>query len=100
MPLVGKFGGRGLRAPLFKALFHCSQCFPAGLGHKGDPPTSTQQHFKKISGDIVLTLPSKDVFLVQPVPGRQLSSVSSGGQALQPAVLGQPAAEAERAEGE
>lgn len=38
MSLVGKFGGRGLQAPLFKALFHCSQCFPAGLGHKGDPP--------------------------------------------------------------
>lgn len=38
MSLVGKFGGRGLQAPLFKALFHCSQCFPAGLGHRGDPP--------------------------------------------------------------
>lgn len=24
MSLVGKFGGRGLQAPLFKALFHCS----------------------------------------------------------------------------
>lgn len=68
------------------------------------PPTLTRLHFKKQQQQKNLGYISKsvykDVFFLQPVLGRQLSSVSSGGQALQPAVLGQPAAEAERVEGE
>lgn len=104
MSLVEKLCGRGLQALLFKALFHCSQRFPAGLGHKCDPPPlshdcTLRNNNKKNLGYISKSV-YKDVFFLQPVLGRQLSSVSSGGQALQPAVLGQPAAEAERVEGE
>lgn len=40
----------------------------------------------------------EDVFFLQPFSGRQLSSISSGGQGFKAAVLGQSAAEADRAE--
>lgn len=67
MSLVEKLCGRGLQALLFKALFHCSQRFPAGLGHKCDPPpTLTRLHFKKQqqkkTWDIFLNLSTKMSF--------------------------------------
>lgn len=97
--LADNSSGRGLPSRVFKALFHCFQCFPAGLGHKRGFPLSKQCTLRK-AGIYISKFDYKDVFFLRPVLGRQFSSVSSGGPALQPAVLGQPAAEADRTEGE